>query len=604
MIRPRPARWFEILAARDDAAIALEALAGTGAVELEPRPAAAFPPAFADLRPLLRQFDELAARYRPYWPKERRRTTSSVAEPPMRTLEHCLARLRAWAIEGEPLIAEMQRLAAERAELTLWRRVRAAMAPSAVDLCLAARAGPTIAVRLVSFPTEDAAIPDSLLAHRFDVDGVPHALVAGTASDVAEFAQHVSAMKGKVFTVAAWLHRDADDDEAYAASRLADVEREETRARTALVASHERHDLATALGDASRLQWASDNVRSLESGDLLCWITGWTSDLEGNEIASRLERSGARALLHFPSSPPGSKAPLLLANPSWARPFEIFSAALGMPSRNEADPAVLLAIVVPLMFGYMFGDVGQGIVIAAAGVALRKRWPAARILVPAGFAAAAFGVLFGSVFSLHAPSALWIAPLDDPLVVLLVPMYGGAVLLTIGLLLSALEAHWRGELRGWLCSEAWLGVVYVGLLAAIAQPFALGVAGAGALMFCLGRAMHARAFTAFFSAMAELVERTLQILINTLSFARVGAFALAHAGLSSAIVALIDAADSVFVKALVLVVGNVVVLILEGLVVSIQTTRLVLFEFFTRFLLAEGRVFRPLPAPPLLSMEN
>ncbi len=102
----------------------------------------------------------------------------------------------------------------------------------------------------------------------------------------------------------------------------------------------------------------------------------------------------------------------------------------------------------------------------------------------------------------------------------------------------------------------------------------------------------------------ELVERILQLGINTLSFSRVGAFALAHAGLSAAIVALVHASGHPAVAALVLVAGNVVVIVLETLVVSIQTTRLVLFEFFTRFLTAEGRVFRPLAAPPSISQES
>ncbi len=73
-----------------------------------------------------------------------------------------------------------------------------------------------------------------------------------------------------------------------------------------------------------------------------------------------------------------------------------------MPSRNEADPSVLLAIAVPLMFGYMFGDVGQGLVIAAAGFAMRRRFPIARLFIAGGLAAAVFGALFGSVFSVHA----------------------------------------------------------------------------------------------------------------------------------------------------------------------------------------------------------
>ena len=119
------------------------------------------------------------------------------------------------------------------------------------------------------------------------------------------------------------------------------------------------------------------SVRGLESGDLFCWITGWTSDLQGHRLASALDRNGLRAIVYYASPPPGSKAPLLLANPWWARPFEIFSRAVGMPSRDEADPSTLLALAVPLMFGYMFGDVGQGLVIAAAGFWLRKRLPLA-----------------------------------------------------------------------------------------------------------------------------------------------------------------------------------------------------------------------------------
>ena len=71
MIRPRPARWFELLVARDDATLALEALAGTGAVELEARPTAVLPAALADIRPLLQQFAELSLRYHAYWPANR-----------------------------------------------------------------------------------------------------------------------------------------------------------------------------------------------------------------------------------------------------------------------------------------------------------------------------------------------------------------------------------------------------------------------------------------------------------------------------------------------------------------------------------------------------
>ena len=275
-----------------------------------------------------------------------------------------------------------------------------------------------------------------------------------------------------------------------------------------------------------------------------------------------------------------------------------------MPGGDEADPSVLLAIAVPLMFGYMFGDVGQGLAIAAAGFALRNRFPVARLFVAGGLSAAVFGVLFGSVFSLHAIPALWIDPLDAPLTILAVPLAGGAVLLTMGLALNALEAWWRGEIRAWLATDAGYLTAYLGILAGFLDVRGFVVAGAGALVFCLGHALHARRPGAALAAAAELAERLMQILINTLSFARVGAFALAHAGLSSAIVALMDATDNLALKAFVLIAGNVVVLALETMVVAIQTTRLVLFEFFTRFLTAGGRVFRPLPPPPSTSVPS
>lgn len=604
MIRPKPARWFELLVARDDATMALEALAGTGAVELEARPTAVLPAALADIRPLLRQFVEFALRYRAYWPSEHCRA-SAFPEPPVTTLERALAHIRAWAQDAEPVIQQLQRGESERQELARWRHMLDAMATSNVDFAQTVNAGPLVQVKLFVFPPDsEPAIPPGLLVRHFVADGWLHALAVGTVAELSPLAQQAVLLKGHAHDMPAWLHTDTARNEAYVAARLEVLAGEETILRAQLSVLDDQRELRTALGDAARLQWVLENVRALETGDLFCWITGWTSELAGHRLASALDRSEARSILHHPPPPPGAAAPLLLANPWWARPFEIFSRALGMPSRNEADPSTLLAIAVPLMFGYMFADVGQGLVIAAGGFLLRKRWPLARLFIAGGLSAAAFGVLFGCVFSLHAFQPLWIAPLDDPLTILLVPLIGGGVLLAIGLLLFAVEAHWRGELVAWLATDAGFIGVYLGLLFGLLWSAGFALAAVGAVWFCLGHAWRARRPSAAFTALAELVERTLQILINTLSFARVGAFALAHAGLSSAIVALMNASGNTLVQILVLVVGNAIVIILEGLVVSIQTTRLVLFEFFTRFLAAEGRVFRPLPAPPSTSQEN
>ncbi|MEO6322077.1 MAG: hypothetical protein ABIR56_15400, partial [Polaromonas sp.] len=150
----------------------------------------------------------------------------------------------------------------------------------------------------------------------------------------------------------------------------------------------------------------------------------------------------------------------------------------------------------------------------------------------------------------------------------------------------------------WCRREGGILVCYLGIPASFVSDhgYALLLAGAGWQLFTAVRLDPRPA--ALFEACGWLLEKGFQLVINTLSFTRVGAFALAHAGLSAAIVALMQVTDVFALKALVLVIGNVATIAIEGLVVSIQTTRLVLFEFFIRFLQAQGRPFRPLGTPP------
>jgi V/A-type H+-transporting ATPase subunit I len=149
--------------------------------------------------------------------------------------------------------------------------------------------------------------------------------------------------------------------------------------------------------------------------------------------------------------------------------------------------------------------------------------------------------------------------------------------------------------------DAGLLVMYLGLVVMLALPGAGAgwVVLAGLGWYVAGSYWIAHRLLGALAAVGHLAESGLQLLTNTLSFARVGAFALAHAALSAAVVTMADAAPG-WAALLILIAGNLVIILLEGLVVSIQTTRLVLFEFFNRFLRGTGRVFSPLPAPPAI----
>jgi len=291
---------------------------------------------------------------------------------------------------------------------------------------------------------------------------------------------------------------------------------------------------------------------------------------------------------------------MVLQNPWWARPFELFAGMLGTPAGDEADPSRVVAVLVPLLFGYMFGDVGQGLVLLLAGLLLQRRWPLLRILVANGTSSMLFGFVFGSVFGREdVIPALWVHPIDQPLPVLAVPLVAGVLVLLLGLVLNALESWWRGDLRRWLQVDAAVLVMYLSLLAVLFLPGSLAVTGFALAWYVAGSLYGngTRLLVRAAASAGSLVEQLMQLLINTISFVRVGAFALAHAGLSLAFTIMAESTGSLVAGLLIMLLGNVIVILLEGLVVTIQTTRLILFEFFIRFLRSSGRTFRPLAAP-------
>jgi V/A-type H+-transporting ATPase subunit I len=164
---------------------------------------------------------------------------------------------------------------------------------------------------------------------------------------------------------------------------------------------------------------------------------------------------------------------------------------------------------------------------------------------------------------------------------------------------AGLGAYWRGEGGQWLSVDLALVLVYLGILGAIWRLEVAMLALVGALWFLWGAGLAARGTLPARLAAAGgwLLERVFQLVMNTISFVRVGAFALGHAALSNALLEIASLVHEPTTRIALLAIGHLFIILLEGLVVFVQTTRLVLFEFFTRFLRGEGRAFRPLTPP-------
>lgn len=603
MFRAKATRWFEVLCPRSESVRTLAELARDERLELELRgQVEAGDQPLAEISEGLRSYQNLAGRYLRYWQRGRLRH-GSLVEGPVVVMERALARIDAWRREADPIIDQLQACEEELTRLKWLQQIIGKIQHSDLDFGLVARSGPVLGTFCTILPADAVLeLPSWALPRRIPWDEEHCWMILGPAQRLPEAKARVQALKGRIIERPPWLKGDARDSLARISARRDFLSTRVVHLYAELDTLFEEYQLDAVLGEVLWLEWFSQRVGALErASDRLVWITGWTDDLNGCSLTAALDRAGTAALLRFVPPPTGALPPRVLDNPRWIRPFEIFARALGVPGGDEADPTPLLVVVVPLLFGYMFGDVGQGLVLMLTGFWLMSRYAIARLLVLCGLSAMVFGVLFGSLFGIEGIiPALWLHPLAEPLRVLAVPLLFAVALLSVGQLLAGLGALWRGQFRDWLLVDLGFLVLYLGLVLLVVVPTAapawLPLLGAG--WYVVGSFVVAKRFLGGLAAFGHLAENGLQLLTNTLSFARVGAFALAHAALSAAIVTMADGL-AVWAALPILILGNLVIILLEGLVVGIQTTRLVLFEFFNRFLRGTGRVFAPLPSPPL-----
>jgi V/A-type H+-transporting ATPase subunit I len=601
-LRPASANWFELLTSRDELGAALDCLAATGSVQLQAHSQGDQRLPLPDLRATLAEYETLARRYGHYWPR-----AETCRPGPQHELidapAQALATVQAWAAAANPLIAELEALAQSAEDTRLLADLQARSGDALARLDQMARAGPVLAGRayLLADAGLPQALPTNVLLQRVPCDERLYLLAVGPVEDIAALDQALAARKARAIPLPEDLPGDASAVSRHLeAKRLAIAAREQA-ARSGLEALGREHGIAAALGQLALAAWLVTHVPELPVTEHFGWITGWCADPDDRRMRQALDERDLHYLLRSTPAPEDAVPPTVLRNPAWARPFELFGTLMGVPGTREADPSIVLALVAPVMFGFMFGDVVQGLIIALLGFMLRNRLPALRLLMPGGIMAIAFGFAFGSVFAREdVIPALWLHPLAQPLTVLGTALGFGVVVMLAGLLLNALQFHWRGEFRRWLATDAGLLFAYVGIVGTFFDARLLWALPAGFGWSLAGHALLAQKdrLGALGQAAGEALERLLQLGVNTVSFVRVGAFALAHAGLSTAVVGIAEAAGPAYWP--VLVIGNAAIIALEGLVVGIQTTRLILFEFFIRFLSARGRPFEPLtpPSPP------
>ncbi|MFT5872097.1 MAG: V/A-type H+-transporting ATPase subunit I [Clostridium sp.] len=312
--------------------------------------------------------------------------------------------------------------------------------------------------------------------------------------------------------------------------------------------------------------------------------------------------------------------PTMLINNKLFKPFESMVYMYGVPSYDEIDPTTFLAITYTLMFGAMFGDAGQGLVLLLAGFLLRNKFGRTNlggVFERIGVSSIVFGFLYGSVFgSENVINALLIRPMENINDILIAAIIFGCGFLILGYILGITNSLRRKDIeRGLFGKEGLAGFMfYIGaliltvsmvyknpllptaiwiiyfifflLLILLKQPLANSIKGKKILF-------ESGAKDYFIESGFEVVETLLSMFSNTLSFIRVGAFALNHVGLFVAFSAMASMTKSGFASVLILILGNIIIICLEGMIVFIQGLRLEYYELFSKYYEGGGVAFEP-----------
>ncbi|MEO5378031.1 MAG: hypothetical protein H7832_09665 [Magnetococcus sp. DMHC-6] len=602
MRRPQPARWFKMVVVREELPRALAILAARQTVELEwnglPTPSALVPA----LTEHLDRFNRLADLYRPYWPVSQGTVENYPVGDPLSLLKEAILALEGWQGAAGETIRLSQEAKARAMDLDLLAEFIVQMGASPLQLAHLRQhdqAEGVLEGRVFVVPQGRVTLelPEGMLTRQLFGKERSFVVAVGSVAAMGALREAVTQAKGRPLHLPDWLSGTALENGATIKKQAQECQDQQQQFQKKLAQIGRQYDLPGHLAAVELVKWFYANLDKISCGEMLSWVSGWTDRTDIGELNHYLEENGVRAVVGF-SEPPAGEPPLVLVNPWWVKPFELFPRLMGTPGRFEADPSLLLAFMAPFLFGFMFGDVGQGAVIFGAGWYLRGRFDAAWLMITGGFSAMVFGVLFGSVFCVEGwLPPLWLHPTAHPLLILGIPVALGAGVILMGMSIEGQQAAWRGQWDKWLRREAGIMLLYVGLLLFFLHPLGGFMAGAGVVWFVVGGQRVKPGLLGMVLDVAHLLESGIQLLVNTLSFSRVGAFALAHAGLSQAVITLTDVVGSPWAGLLVVVFGNVLILMLEGLVVSVQTTRLILFEFFSRFLKGQGRSFKPLSGP-------
>jgi V/A-type H+-transporting ATPase subunit I len=433
---------------------------------------------------------------------------------------------------------------------------------------------------------------------------------------------------------------------------------EESRAGLRVLSQEQGNRLCIMLTQAKNRRAAFLAAQNFGRTASVCCVSAWMPAARAGEVQAAVDAvTGGTGVVRFvvPDADEmvrtgREQVPVRFSDNGILKPFRLLISVYGIPRYEEIEPSIFFALSFVLMFGLMFGDAGQGLAVILLGswIALTRRpfsdnlRSAGWLMVMCGISATCVGIAAGSYFGFepkHCPEWLsgvstWLAqvkpshhaaefprlfePMKDVMTLFAISLGIGITCLSIGLVINVVNKfrtrrfadaildksglagiifYWgalglgvkgavSGQVRGWELSLLLLPVA----LLAMREP----------LMNFLHREKHLvhEGWLIYgMEAVVESFEVMNGFLSNTLSFLRIGAFALSHAAMCSMIFVVAAMIRELplggFWQLLLIVFGNLFIIGLEGMVVTIQSMRLQYYELFSRFFPGDGLPYKP-----------
>lgn len=378
-------------------------------------------------------------------------------------------------------------------------------------------------------------------------------------------------------------------------------------------------------------------------------FSGWVPSDQADRVRDAiLEASEGQSVIEWTNATevPRQEVPVAITSPKALRPFQNIVNNYSTPEYGTVNPTIFVMVAYLSMFGLMFADVGQGLVLLLVGLLGSRSYKknplkpdgmlsrnVTSLLVYLGLSSMVFGALFGSYFGLGLFPALWFnyeaavaghaegALVHDVYGILGITIKFGIIIIYTGLFLNWVNLiRKRAFLTLFLDKNGLIG----GLLFGIGLYMGFGFVGSGYRQFpqaswigpvitlCLVL-LFLRGFLSYFLSvrrggpkhevgklmldcvmewLVDVLEIFTGYMSNTLSFMRVAGLGIAHASLMESFKMLSSMVDG-FGGIGIFILGNVLVIVLEGLSAGIQSLRLNYYEFFSRYFTGKGVAYEP-----------